>query len=288
MVEVAISLAPDLEQRLEQPEEFEALERPVRPLDRRLEHLRTYAGLAWAMSRKNFQIRYKRAVLGIMWAVLQPAFQAAVLSFVFIKIFRFHTVAHYPLYVLSGMLPWSFFAASVLLATTAVVDNAALVRKIALPLTVFPVSAVGGTAIAFSASLSVLIVTTILYGTVGWAVLLLPAALLLEIGAIVGVALITGSFYVAFRDVRYAVESSLVLGIYATPILYPLSRVPHELQWLFRLNPMTGVLSLTRAAALSYSVDVASVLSSIGVTAVLLAIGAVVFRRRSGEFADLL
>jgi ABC-type polysaccharide/polyol phosphate export permease len=119
-------------------------------------------------------------------------------------------------------------------------------------------------------------------------VLLLPAALLLEIGAIVGVSLITGAFYVAFRDVRYAVESSLVLGVYATPILYPLSRVPHELQWLFRLNPMTGVLSLTRAATLSYSVDLASVLSSIGVTAVLLTIGAVVFRRRSGEFADLL
>lgn len=285
MVEVTISRAPDL-QELEP--DLQELEPAIHPLERRLEHIRTYAGLAWAMSRKNFQVRYKRAVLGIMWAVLQPAFQAAVLSFVFIKIFRIHAVPHYPLYVLSGMLPWSFFAASALAATTAVVDNAALVRKIALPLTVFPVSAVGGTAIAFSASLSVLIVTTGFYGTVGVGALLLPAAMLLEVAAIVGVSLITGAFYVAFRDVRYAVESSLVLGVYATPILYPLSRVPHELQWLFRLNPMTGILSLTRAAALDYSVDVASVLSSIGVTAVLLTVGVVVFRRRSGEFADLM
>lgn len=285
MVEVAISHAPEL-QAFEP--DLSELEPAIHPLERRFEHLRNYAGLAWAMSRKNFQIRYKRAVLGIMWAVLQPAFQAAVLSFVFLKIFRIHSVPHYPLYVLSGMLPWSFFAASALVATTAVVDNAALVRKIALPLTVFPVSAVGGTAIAFSASLSVLIVTTIFFGTVGWGVLLLPAALLLEVAAIIGVALITGGFYVAFRDVRYAVESSLVLGVYATPILYPLSRVPHELQWAFRLNPMTGVLSMTRAAALDYSVDVASVLTAIGVTTVLLAVGVVLFRHRSGEFADLL
>lgn len=278
MVEVAISHAP----------EFQELERAIHPLDRRFEHARTYVGLAWAMSRKNFQVRYKRAVLGILWAVLQPAFQAAVLSFVFLEIFRIHPVPHYPLYVLSGMLPWSFFAASAIAATTAVVDNAALVRKIALPLTVFPVSAVGGTGIAFSASLSVLVVTTVFYGTVGWGILLLPAALLLEVAAIVGVALITGAFYVAYRDVRYAVESSLVIGVYATPILYPLSRVPHELQWILRLNPMTGILSLTRAAALDYSVDLASVLSAVGMTALLLGVGLTLFRRRSGEFADLL
>ena len=246
-----------------------------------------YAGLVWAMSRKNFQVRYKRAALGILWAVLQPAFQAAVLSFVFLRILHIDAVPKYPLYVLSGILPWTFFASSVLAATTSVVDNASLVKKVALPLSVFPVSAAGGTAIAFSASLSVLAVVTAIFGSFGVNVLLLPVALALELCIIVGVALITGSFHVAFRDVRYVVESAMLLGLYASPILYALERVPDEWRWVIRLNPITGVLELTRNAVLGHPIDGAAVATSVGVAAALLALGAWLFRRRSGEFADL-
>lgn len=239
------------------------------------------------MSRKNFQVRYKRAVLGVLWAVLQPAFQAAVLSFVFLKIFKIHAVPHYPLYVLSGILPWSFFATSIIAATTAVVDNAALVKKIALPLSVFPVAAAGGTAIAFSASLSVLICATAVYGTFGWTILLLPLAVVLELFIIIAVSLIMGAFHVAFRDVRYVVESSLVVGVYASPILYDLGRLSENVRVLIRLNPITGVLTLSRAAILQRPVDMAAVVSAVAVTTVLFALGATLFHHRSGEFADL-
>lgn len=112
-------------------------------------------------------------------------------------------------------------------------------------------------------------------------------ALLLEAVLIVSVALTTGALHVAFRDVRYLVESSILLGLYATPILYDLERVPGELQDVIRLNPMTGVLSLSRAAVLGRSVDGRAVVASIVVTMVLLALGTSVFRRRAGEFADL-
>ena len=246
-----------------------------------------YAGLVWAMSRKNFQVRYKRAALGVLWAVLQPAFQAAVLSFVFLRILHIDAVPKYPLYVLSGILPWTFFTQSVLAATTSVVDNAALVKKVALPLSMFPVAAAGGTAIAFSASLSVLVVVTAIFGSFGLNVLLLPVALALELCIIVGVALITGSFHVAFRDVRYVVESAMVIGVYASPILYALETVPADWRWLVRLNPITGVLELTRNAVLGHPIDGAAVLISAGVAAFLLVVGAWLFRRRSGEFADL-
>ena len=246
-----------------------------------------YAGLVWAMSRKNFQVRYKRAALGVLWAVLQPAFQAAVLSFVFLKILHIDAVPKYPLYVLSGILPWTFFTQSVLAATTSVVDNSALVKKVALPLSMFPVAAAGGTAIAFSASLSVLVVVTAIFGSFGVNVLLLPVALALELAVIVGVALITGSFHVAFRDVRYVVESAMVIGVYASPILYALERVPSDWRPLVRLNPITGVLELTRNAVLGHPVDGAAVLSSVGMAAFLLLLGSWLFKRRSGEFADL-
>ncbi|HEX8004637.1 MAG TPA: ABC transporter permease [Mycobacteriales bacterium] len=251
------------------------------------EALSRYLGLVWAMSRKNFKVRYKRAALGMLWALLQPAFQAAVLSFVFLKILHVQAVPKYPLYVLSGILPWSFFASSVIAATTSVVDNASLVKKVALPLSVFPVSAAGGTALAFSASLTVLVGVSVFFGSFGLGILLLPVALAIELLVIIGVALIAGSFHVAFRDVRYVVESAMVVGVYASPILYDLSRVPAGLRPFIRLNPLTGVLSLTRAAVLGRPVDGAAVLCAVGVAAVLLAAGALLFRRRSGEFADL-
>lgn len=252
------------------------------------ERVGNYIGVAWVLSKKNFQVRYKRAVIGVLWAVLQPAFQAMFLSFVFIKILRIATVDHFPVFVLSGMLPWAFFASSVQVAMTAVVDNGALVRKVAIPLSVFPVSAVGGASIAFAASLTVLVGVTIAYGTIGLGILLLPLAVGIEVGLIVGAALLTGAFHVAFRDIKYAVESTLIVGFYGSPILYPLERVPAgALRDLVRANPMTGVLSLTRGAALGRDVDWRAVTASVATTLILLVAGAAVFRRRSGEFADL-
>jgi ABC-type polysaccharide/polyol phosphate export permease len=254
----------------------------------RTDRLRTYVGLVGALSRKNFQIRFKRASLGVLWAILQPAFQAAFLSFVFLKVFRITRVPHYPLYVLSGILPWAFFSQSAIAATTSIVDNAALVRKVSVPRSIFPLSAIGGTAMAFAAALLVLVAATAVSGLLGLGVLLLLPAVVLEILFLTGVSLITSSFNVAFRDVKYLVESSLLVGLYATPILYDLDPVSSGFRNAIRLNPMTGVLSLTRAAILGRSVDGRAVVCSLLVSSVLVAAGALLFHRRSDEFADLL
>ncbi len=254
----------------------------------RAERARDLAGLTWVLSRKNFQIRYKRAVLGVVWAVLQPAFQAAVLTVVFVEFFdASRGVEHYPLYVLSGLLPWAFFAQSMSAGTTSVVDNGPLVKKVALPLLVFPLSAIGGTALAFAAALPVLLVAALVTGTVGWALLLLPVAVLLQVLVAVGVVTLTSSLYPAFRDVRYLVESLLVVGLYLSPVVYDPALAGDTVQGLLRLNPLTGVLSLYRAAFLDRPVDLAAVGLSLLVALLVLALGLAVFRRRSDEFPDL-
>ena len=250
--------------------------------------LRNAVGLIAALSRKNFQIRFKRASLGVLWAVIQPAFQAAFLSFVFLKVFRISRVEHYPLYVLSGILPWAFFSQSIIAATTSVVDNAALVRKVSVPRVIFPLAAIGGTAMAFSAALLVLLVATTATGLLSVRILLLPLAVLLEIVFLCGVALITSAFNVAFRDVKYLVESSLLVGLYATPILYDLDPVSSGFRNLIRMNPMTGVLTITRAAVLGRPIDGRAVVTAVVISVSLVAVGSLVFHRRADEFADLL
>lgn len=253
----------------------------------RSEALREHALLTWTLSRKNFEVRYKRALFGVLWAVLQPAFQATVLTLVFLKVFHAGTVEHFPVFVLAGLLPWTFFAQSLSAGTVSILDNGSLVKKVAMPLQVFPLSAIGGNAIAFASALPILLCAGLVAGSVGWRLLLLPLALALQLLAVAGLAVLTSSLYPAFRDVRYLVESALLVGLYLTPVLYPPSALPDAARQVLRFNPMTGVLALYRAAFLSRDVDWLSVGASLLVGVLLLALGLAVFRTRSDEFADL-
>ena len=250
--------------------------------------LRSHLGLTWVLARKNFQVRYKRAVLGVVWAVVQPSFQAAFLSVIFLYVFRYgRGIEHYPLYVLSGILPWAFFTQGVSAATGSVVENASLVRKVSLPRVIFPIAAVGGVGLAFLASLGVLVVAAVAVGSVGLSLLWLPVAVVLQVAAVAAVGTFACAFHVAFRDVKYVVESALMVGLYATPVLYDLGRAPDAVQNLLRLNPMTGIVMLYRAAILEREIDFAAVGLSAVVTVVLLAVAVTTFVRRSDEFPDL-
>jgi ABC-type polysaccharide/polyol phosphate export permease len=242
----------------------------------------------WILSRRNFQVRYKRAALGVLWAVLQPALQSAVLAYVFIHVFSADRgVPHYPVYVLSGMLPWTFFTQSLSSGTTSVVDNASLVRKVAIPQLIYPLSSIGGTAIAFAFASPILLVAGGVVHSLGWHLLLLPFALALELFLIVGVTALTAALHPAYRDVRYIVDSVLTVGLYATPVVYTLAKAGHTLRILLRWNPLTGPLELYRAAILSTAVDWSEVTRSLAIGVLMLGCGLAVFRARRDEFADL-
>lgn len=263
---------------------------PLDSDDARVSPHRRALGLVWVLSRKNFQVRYKRASLGVAWAVLQPLMQTALLSFVFLVVFPGTTrrIEHYPVFVLTGMLPWAYFSQSLVAATTSVVDNSGLVRKVALPSVVFPLAAVGGIAQAFCASVAVMAVASVAVGEAGAGLLLLPVAAVLQTALVVAVGVLTCAFHVALRDVKYIVDALVMALFYATPVLYSLERVPEEYRWVFTANPMAGVLGLYRAAVLGTPVPWSGVAVSVAATAVVGLLAVAAQRRRSGEFADLL
>jgi ABC-2 type transport system permease protein len=247
---------------------------------------RRFARLVWVLSEKNFQTRYRRTALGMVWVLLQPLLQAAVVTIVFERLIRNVGVEHYGLYVLSGVLPWGLTSRALLAGTTSVVDNTSLLKKVAVSRLVYPLSAIGGTLVVWLASLVILVAATIFAGTIDADLLLLPVAVLLQLLVVLGPCLLAAALYVGIRDVRFIVESGLLVLFYATPVIYPAERLG-SLADLLQWNPMTGVLSVYRAAVLDRPVDGGAVTVSVVFGAAVLAVSLVVFHRRSAEFADI-
>ncbi|MDP3713007.1 MAG: ABC transporter permease [Mycobacteriales bacterium] len=249
--------------------------------------LRWTLGLIGVLARKNFQTRFKRSYFGVALIALQPMVQALVYSIVFLKIFKVTRVEHYPLYILSGVMPWALITAGILGATTSVVENSSLVRKIDVPRMVFPLAAIGGACLAFVVPLAILLVAGGVTGTLGvntlWVLLALPLQLVL----IAAVGILACGLHVAYRDVRYVLDAALLLLFYSVPVLYVMEIVPEGGRDLVRANPFTGVLSLWRAAILDRPLDGRAVTISLVVAPLLLTLGAWSFQRRSRNFADL-
>lgn len=248
---------------------------------------RRFASLVYALAKKNFAVRYRRTRLGLTWAVLQPVVQTAVVSLVFQRLFRGMGITNYWLFVLAGILPWSFATRALTSATSSVVDNASLVRKVAVSRLIYPLAALGSSLAVFAASLVVLLAAAAVAGTLSPSVLLLPIAIALQLLVITGPALWAAAYFVTYRDVRFAIESGLLVAFYATPVIYPASRLGEAGESLLRANPMTGVLSLYRAAVHGSPLDVTAVAVSVVFGIVALVSGFLVFRRRADDFADV-
>jgi len=246
-----------------------------------------WAGITWLLAKRTFRLRYLGSRLGLGWAFVQPLVQAAVLTFLFTEVFKIHRVPHYPLCVLSGVMTWQTFAGGVNSATTSAVDNASLLRKIPMPALVFPLSQVVSVLMVYALQMVVLVIGAIAFGTAGWGLLLLPLVPLLVGLIATGVGCFTCAFHPAIRDVKFVVDSALLMLFYATPILYDPSRIPASLRGFLAVNPMYGVVALARTALLEAPFDGLATAISFGASAVFIVIGLLVFRRRSAYFADL-
>lgn len=246
-----------------------------------------WAAITWLLAQRTFRLRYLGSRLGIGWAFVQPVVQALVLSFMFTKVFKIVRVEHYPLYVLTGVMTWGAFAGGVGSATTSAVDNAALLRKIPLPVLVFPLSQVIAVLLVFAMQMVVLVGAAVLAGTLSLKALLMPLAIVLVGATATAVGTLACSFHVAVRDVKFFVESGLLMAFYATPILYDPAKLPADLRGWLALNPMYGVVSLVRTSLMGHPLDAGALGISVGATAVLLVVALAVFRHRSADFADL-
>ena len=240
------------------------------------------------LARKDFFVRYRRASFGVLWAVALPLLQAAVLATVLRRFVRFEVAGNYVMFVLAGTTAWAFFANAVSVGSTAIVDGQGLTTKVYFPRLVLPLAAVLANVFGLVPAVAVLAVGAALDGSFGPELLLLLPAIALVAVFTAACSAVLSALHVYFRDVRYAVQAALLVWLYVTPVIYPLTAVGGLRRWI-ELNPLTGIVELFRAATSTADAGwLSSLWSTMAWTLVLLIAALALHRRFDRLFVDLL
>lgn len=196
---------------------------------------------------KNLKNRYSGTVLGFGWSVLNPILLAFVISFVFTYIFK-TSGYNFTSFVLSGMLPWFFFASSLNESATSILNNSAILNQFSIPREMFPLTIACSNFIIFLTGLAILlpffiIVNLQLLGTL----IYLPALLIIYFSFILGLSFITASANIIFRDLAHILNIGLMLWMWVTPVFYSIDAVPLPYRRIISLNPVIPFISLFHA-----------------------------------------
>jgi lipopolysaccharide transport system permease protein len=251
-----------------------------------------YRDLLYHLVRRDFVVRYKQTVAGLLWSVLQPIGFTVVFT-VFLGNLAdvpSQTGVPYPLFALSGLTLWLFFAKALQSSAESTVNSADLLAKVYFPRLLIPLSAVLAATIDFAVAFGVVLIAMVLYGVMpGPELLAIPAVTLLAMLVALGGGLWFSALFVRYRDIRHVLSFLLLAGMFVTPIIYPFELVPDQLQPLYALNPMAGVLELYRWCLFGdLTAPLVVLLIPIATSIVLLATGVLYFRSAESTFADVI
>jgi lipopolysaccharide transport system permease protein len=239
------------------------------------------------LTRAGLTARYKTTALGFLWFLLTPLVLMVALSIVFQQVIRLD-IPDYPLFALAGLLPWTYFQATLGSATPSLVRSATLIKRVRLTRSLIPMAEVAGGFVHFIVAIALFIGLAAALGRVpGPLLLLLPLLIAINIACLVGLALLLSALEVVYRDVEFLVSMGLRVLFYLSPIFYPLAFVPDEWRGLFLLNPVAGLVESYRAVLLpGTTFDATPLLIAAVSSAVCLVAGVVVFRRLDARFDD--
>jgi ABC-2 type transport system permease protein len=235
----------------------------------------------WLLTKRDLRVRYSTSVLGYFWSILDPLVMAGIYWFVFTQVFQRPVGAEpYIVFLLSALLPWTWFTGAVSDTTRAFIKEAKLVRSTKIPRTIWIVSLVLSKGIEFVASLPVLAFFVVISGaSINGDIVFFALAIVMQAVLTVGVGLIVAPLVVFFRDLERAVKLGLRFLFYASPVIYGITDLPEQLHFWAAFNPLSGIFSVYRSAFFSDQLDWFAVAISGGMSIVILCVGLLVFTR---------
>lgn len=250
-----------------------------------------YRELGYILIWRDVTVRYKQTAIGVAWVILQPLITMLIFTAIFGMLAKVPSDGvWYPVFSLTALLPWTYFAQAVTRAGESVVINAKIVSKIYFPRLWLPLAMVVSPLIDFALSM-VLLFGLLLYAGIpfSWKVVTLPAFILLAMLTALGLSLFTSAMNAKYRDVGHAIPFIIQIWMYLSPIVYPVSLVPEQWRWLYGLNPMAGVIEGFRWALLGRTAPDPVVMAESVIMLLLVVItGLVYFRKMERQFADII
>ena len=257
-----------------------------------LKDLWLYRELIYFLTWRDLKVRYKQSVLGVLWAILKPFLNMVIFAIIFGTLAKVPSDGiPYPIFSYTGLLPWGFFAAALEVSARSMLQSGGMVSKIYFPRIIVPLSSVLANLVDF------LIASVILIGMMAYYqitptinILWLPLFLLLAMITAIGVGLWFSALLVMYRDVNYLLPFITEIWKYISPVVYSITLIPEKWQWLYSINPMSGVIFGFRWALLGKpeSIDLVSIAISSAIALIVFISGLFFFRRMERVFADMI
>lgn len=249
--------------------------------------------LLYFLTWRDVKVRYKQSELGVAWAIIQPLLTMLIFTLFFGRVAGVPSEGlPYPLFVYTGLLPWTFFANAITNSGNSLVGNANLITKVYFPRMIIPGAAVTAGLVDFAIAFVILVLLMLYYGvTPGWNLLLFPVVLLLTALLALATGMWMSALNVKYRDVRFALPFLIQLWMFVSPIIYPTSfmsrSLPAQVRWVLLVNPLTGIIEGYRSSLLGLPFKWTALAISSVITLGMLLYSSYAFRRMEKNFADI-
>ena len=263
--------------------------------DINLKEIWRYRDLVMLFVRRDFVAKYKQTILGPLWFIIQPVLTTLMFTVVFGNLAGIPTDGLPPmLFYMAGTVAWMYFSTCLNTTSTTFITNAAIFGKVYFPRLTVPLSIVISNLIQFAIQFGLLIAFMVFYYFKGTAihinayVLLIPYLVLLMAFMGLGFGIVISSLTTKYRDLSNLVTFGVQLWMYATPIIYPLSKIPAKYKIYIMANPVTPIVETFRYAMLGRGTVSFGQLAYCSVfTLIILSVGIVMFNRVEKSFMDV-
>lgn len=257
-----------------------------------LKEIWLYRELFYIFAWRDIKVRYKQTFLGVAWAIFQPLVSMIIFTVFFGNFAKIPSGdLPYPLFVLIGLVFWTFFSGALTHASNVLVENENIIKKVYVPKIVLPLSSIVTAGVDFLVNLIMLIIVALIFGKVPplLTLFIIPFGFLITAIAASGLGLFLSAVNVKYRDVRYILPFFIQIMIFLTPVIYPSSILDPSHRLLYALNPMVGIIENVRAIfsgsiGLNYLTLGISSLSAI----FIFFIGLIYFNKTEKFFADII
>jgi len=264
-------------------------------LDIDLREIIRYRDLVWLFVRRDFVTVYKQTILGPLWFVLNPLFTTIVYTFIFGSLAKIPTNGIPPtLFYYGGTMLWGYFSACLNSAADTFSTNSGLFGKVYFPRLTAPISKVFSNLFSAGIQFATLAVFYVYYAATGaivrptWWAFAIPL-IFVQLAALgTGFGMVVSALTTKYRDLRQLVGFGIGLWMYATPIVYPLSKVPEKYRWIMVVNPVTAPIESFRAAAYGVGgVSLGQLMTSVAMTCIFVFFGLILFNHTEQAFVDV-